>query len=361
MLAARVEKQHAELLRKHLLEAGVLDRNRKTVERKGFVEIPLVNLLTQVKRSELGAIAKLVRKTCALAPAIPAFEIVDQRNAAYYKPKLSFEKIKQALRPKLSEREISYLKGGWEIVGEILILELPRELENKRQIIGKKFLEFFPRIKTVLNREKITDEFRKPVVEVIAGSKTETIHRENYCLFKLDASKVMFSAGNMGERKRMANISNASEVVVDMFAGIGQFSIPIAKHSKPKKVFSIDKNPAAFEYLKENIELNKLRNVEPIFGDCREVAPKNVADRVIMGYFFSQEKFLQTAVNALKEKGVIHYHSLAMKKEIPSRAEEVRTALRELGCEANLMEKRVVKSYAPMRWHAVFDFEIKKI
>ncbi|MBI5252950.1 MAG: class I SAM-dependent methyltransferase family protein [Euryarchaeota archaeon] len=343
MLAARVEKKHAELLRKRLLKAGVLDRDRKIVERERFVEIPLVKSLDETMKK------------------IKGFEIVEQCSAECYKPKLSFEKIKQALRPEVGEREISYLKGGWEIVGEVLIIELPGELENKRQIIGKKFLELFPRIKTVLNRIEITHEFRKPLVEIIAGSKTETVHKENYCLFKLDASKIMFSAGNMGERKRIANISNPSEVVVDMFAGIGYFSIPVAKHSKPKKVFSIEKNPVAFEYLKESIKLNKLRNVEPIFGDCREVAPKNVADRVIMGYFFEQEKFLPAAVNALKKKGVIHYHDLAMKKEIPSRVEDVRAALRELGCEVELIEKRIVKSYAPMRWHAVFDLVVKKI
>lgn len=342
MLAARVERKNAELLRRRLLEAGVLDRERKIVERRGFVEIPLVNLLPQVKR-------------------IKGFEIIKQRSAKYYKPRLSFEKIKQALRPELGEKEINYLKSGWEIVGEILILELPGELENKKHIVGKKFLELFPRVKTVLDRKEIIDEFRKPVVEIIAGSKTETVHKENYCLFKLDASKVMFSAGNMGERKRMAGISNESEVVVDMFAGIGYFSIPIAKHSRPKKVFSVEKNPVAFGYLKENIKLNKLKNVEAIFGDCREVAPKNVADRVIMGYFFDQEKFLPAAANALKERGVIHYHDLTMKKEIPSRVEEVRAALRKLECEADLIEKRAVKSYAPMQWHAVFDFEVKKI
>lgn len=334
MLAARVEKQRAELLRRRLLEAGVLDAGRKIVEREGFVEIPLLK-------------------------KIKGFEIVEQNSAEYYKPKLSFEKIKQALRPELGEK-INSLRGGWEVVGEVLILELPPELDAKK-IIGKKFLELFPRIKTVLNRVEIAHEFRKPLVEIIAGSKTETVHRENYCLFKLDASKIMFSAGNMGERKRMANISNPSEVVVDMFAGIGYFSIPVAKHSKPKRVFSIEKNPVAFEYLKENIKLNKLRNVEPVLGDCREVAPKNVVDRVIMGYFFEQEKFLPAAVNALKKKGVIHYHDLAMKKEIPSRVEEVRAALKKLGCEANLIEKRIVKSYAPIRWHAVFDFEVKKI
>ena len=307
---------------------------RKIVEREGFVEIPV---LKKIKGLEIG-----------------------EQRSANYKPKLSFEKIKQALKPEVGE-EISYLKGGWEIVGEVLILELPEELESKKQIIGKKFLEFFPRVKTVLNRKEIAHEFRKPVVEIIAGSETETIHRENYCAFKWDASKIMFSAGNMGERKRMASISSANEVVVDMFAGIGYFSIPIAKHSKPKKVFSIEKNPVAFDYLKENIELNKLRNVEPILGDCREAALNNIADRVIMGYFFDQEKFLPAAVNALKEKGVIHYHDIAMKKEIQSRVEEVRAALRDLGCEAKLIEKRVVKSYAPMRWHVVFDFEVKKI
>ena len=75
------------------------------------------------------------------------------------------------------------------------------------------------------------------------------------------------------------------EIVVDMFAGIGYFSIPMAVHSKPEKIVSIEINPESFNYLKENLRLNRVEDIiSPVLGDCSTAAPEGIADRVIMGY-----------------------------------------------------------------------------
>jgi tRNA wybutosine-synthesizing protein 2 len=342
VFAVRVEKRHAEEVRKILLEGGKQDRKRRIVKSGDYVEIPVIS-------NERFNLEKYNA------------EVIRQKNPVYCKPRLSAGWMKDALSNILGEEEAKYLKGRWEIIGNILIIELPEKLEDKRHAIGKRLLRIFPRIKTVLNRRGILDAYRRPVAEVIAGTETETIHKENYCSFKLDPTKVMFSAGNIEERRRMAFISREEEVVLDMFAGIGQFTIPLAKHSKPKKVFSIEKNPRAFGYLKENIKLNKLKNVEPILGDCREVSPKDIADRVIMGYFLNACDFLPVGIKALRDgKGVIHYHDLAMKKEISNKAKELKETIEGLGYSADILKKRIVKSYAPMIWHIVLDVSISK-
>lgn len=332
-LAVVVEERSAERIRKRLHRSGMLDTERKILRRNCLVEMPVVK--------------KLKRYKC-----------VEQAVPEYYCPRINQKTVKRHLASILGEKELGLMKGRWETIGDALILELPKELHAKRREIGSAFLKMFPRTKTVLNRRGIADIFREPKAEVIAGTKTEAVHKENYCRFKLDPTKVMFSAGNIEERRRMAHVSNEREVVLDMFAGIGQFTIPMAKRSRPKKIFAVEKNPIAFRYLKENIELNKLRNVYPILGDCRKVSPKGVADRVIMGYLFDTEKFLPVAVRALKSEGIIHYHCTSMKKELGEKQKNVMRILYRLGCKPKLIKTRIVKSYAPSRWHVVFDIKV---
>jgi len=120
----------------------------------------------------------------------------------------------------------------------------------------------------------------------------------------------MWSKGNTTERKRIAGLVEKGETVVDLFAGIGYFSIPIAVHSMVDKIYSIEINPTAYDYLCQNITLNDVSGkIKPLYGNCRELAPEGVADRVLMGYIGNTHHYLDVALSALKDEGgVIHYH-----------------------------------------------------
>ena len=80
---------------------------------------------------------------------------------------------------------------------------------------------------------------RKKAAVSLEVKKTETINKENGCLFKLDLAKVMWSKGNNNERLRIAKLVGDGETVIDMFAGIGYFSIHIAVHSNAKRSFPL--------------------------------------------------------------------------------------------------------------------------
>lgn len=334
MLAVRVERRSAEHMRRILKNDDLLDRSRRIIKKEKFVEFPVTS--GKIRTIDID------------------FTIVEQTSPEYRHPSLSFEEVKKTLGERLRIDPES-LRGGWEKIGDILIIELSDELREKKHAIGEELLKLFPKSKSVVNRKAIEGTHRKPLVEVIAGSGTETIHKENYCKFKIDVARVMFSAGNVNERQRMAAISNNTETVLDMFSGIGQFCIPLAKHSRPRKVYSIEKSPVTFEFLKENVRLNRLGNVEPILGDCREVKTPE-CDRIIMGYFFDPERFLPRAIESLASNGTIHFHDIVMKKDIPQRKEEIKKDLKKLGRDTELSH-RIVKSYAPSRWHVVFDID----
>jgi len=278
---------------------------------------------------------------------------------------IPFNNIKKNLNGNIPKNLIKNIPDKWEKIGEVLILDLPSDLNEHKKSIGKEYAKVL-NCKSVLNvLESISGEFRTPKTELIYGKKdTTTIHIENKIRFKLDPSKVMFSSGNMNERIRIGHIAKKDETIVDMFAGIGYFTLPIAVHSKPKKIYAIEKNPISYNFLSENIVLNDVTDTVKIFnGDNRELAPINVADRIIMGYFGATIRYLPTAFKCLKNKsGIIHFHDKYPDKKIPENAlDDIRIEARKLNLYVELINTIKVKSYAPGISHYVFDLKIDEI
>jgi tRNA wybutosine-synthesizing protein 2 len=251
---------------------------------------------------------------------------------------------------------------GFQTVGSIAILK-PGLSQKDAMLQAQQILRKLPRIESVYRYSgPISGDLRIPKTSFVAGKKSSvTVHKENSCLYKLDVQKVMFSKGNLLERARLPKLVRPGEIITDMFAGIGYFSIPLGK-SPARKIYSIELNPVAFRYLKENISLNKLSGkVIPILGDCRKAKVPEKADRIVMGYFPGTEKFLPAAFRLLKPDGIIHYHDTFRKADLWEASERI---LREHSQEAGFypirMEKRMVKQYAPGAYHVVVDAEFRK-
>ena len=275
---------------------------------------------------------------------------------------IPFEQIKKSLTEEISLDLIDRIPNKWEKVGDVLTIKVPTELSIYKEKIGEKYAEVL-NCKTVMNDVGgITGIFRVPNFEIIYGSEnTETIHKENGVRFKLDPQRVMFSSGNMDERIRMATVSNKNETVVDLFAGIGYFSLPMAVHSRPKRIFACEINPVSYDYLCKNIVINDVSSiVESLKGDSREVAPKNVADRVIMGYIGGTGMFLSTAFECLRNHtGIIHYHDTFSEDLFLDKALKiVQKEAEKYELKIEVLRHKLVKSYAPGISHFVFDIKI---
>jgi len=253
----------------------------------------------------------------------------------------------------------------WEKIGDVLIIKLAPHLQRYRREIGRVYAEVL-HCKTVLQEKHgISGVYREPHLEIIYGDKnTETIHMENRIRYMLDPQKIMFSSGNMDERIRMSRISKNNEIIVDLFAGIGYFTLPLAVYSRPQHIYACEINPLAYKYLCKNIVLNDVTTiVEPLLGDNRNVAPRNVADRIIMGYIKDTHTFLPTAFNCLKDKGgVIHYHEVLPNELLP---DHLKKKLIDIAQKHNkkirFLKYRHIKSYSPGVTHVVMDLLIKKI
>ena len=178
----------------------------------------------------------------------------------------------------------------------------------------------------------------------------------------MDPTKVYFSPRLSQEHWRIAQQVKEGEVVVDMFTGIGPFAIQIAKNHEKVKIYAIDLNPDAIEYLKKNIYVNKVeRKVIPLLGDVRKVIEDHltgVADRVIMNLPENAIKFISVACKSLKKNGgILHYHSFETEPNVLEKAahklkDPVESSGRVIG---KVLNSHLVKAVAPYEWHVVLD------
>ncbi|MBO8181344.1 MAG: class I SAM-dependent methyltransferase family protein [Archaeoglobus sp.] len=330
-LAIKVPKNKAESVRKRAEQIGAKDKERLITVEGNYVVIPILE---------------------EFAEEFSEFEIIEQENPLFARKR----RLGDILKGRIPQELYRHIPRAYKILGDVILVKLSDEISAHAKEIGEALLELHPNCKSVWRDMGKSGALRKPKLEFLAGdvNAKETIKLENGCFFKFDVTKVMFASGNQHEKMRVAKLIREGEVVVDMFAGIGYFSIPIAKHSKAEKIYAIEINPDSYFYLLENMKLNAIDNIIPILGDSKYVTPERVADRVIMGHINCHE-FIDVAINALRDKGIIHYHE-AVPLAVKNRPiERLKNAAKKLDREIKILDYKKVKNYSPGVVHVVVD------
>jgi len=284
-------------------------------------------------------------------------------------------KFKEMLKIELKKKEVipedlfNLLPRGYQELNHIAILNLKPELRKYATQIAESMHEILPSLIAIWHRcGEIQGKFRQPqgLSHLWGDTKSEIILTENHVKYKFDFTKIMFAKGNVTERRILPTRIKEGEVIIDMFAGIGYFSLGMARTKKPKKIYSIEWNPEAYNYLCENIHLNHVESIiTPIFGDCKEkiVGLKEnniIADRIIMGLLPAPVNAISSALSVIKtDGGVIVYEGVEGKESTELFDEFSEIANRE-GFLTSVIERRIVKIYKPHLYHIVIEILVKK-
>ncbi len=270
--------------------------------------------------------------------------------------------LKELLKDIIGEKAARAV-GAFDLIGDIAVIRIPEELRAHSEIIGKTLMKINKNVKSVWAQiGPVEGDFRIRELVHIAGEKrSETIYKENGCIFKVDVTKVFFTPRLSQERKRIADLVSDNETVFNMFAGVGTFSIVIAK-KKFAVVHSSEINPHAYNYMVENISLNKLKGmVIPYLNDAAEVAEKleGKADRVLMPLPEKAIEYYKYAIKTLKNHGFVHIY---LHISYPKGSNENDALIKgsDLIPTGKVIYYRVVRQVGPRTVQAVYDVEINK-
>ena len=282
-----------------LTKFGLADKSLVIQREEEFLYIPLVRAPHGIELTTF--------KT-----QIPTFTLL---NAVFSEKELPPENLFQALEDKLPRELLPSVPQAFDIIGDIVVIDIPSQLKLYQNKIGEAILQTQKNVKTVLAKASdISGVFRVRDYDYIAGEhKTQTVHREFGCQFHVDIAKAYFSPRLSHEHKRVAVQVQDKEVVADLFAGVGPFSVLIGKRYPKVTVYAVDLNPDAVKLLEANVRVNKVEDrVFPILGDAREITKtrlKGKADRVIMNLPETAIDFVDAACTAIKpEGGIVHFY-----------------------------------------------------
>ena len=274
--------------------------------------------------------------------------------------------LKKALESIFTSQESGELVSAFDQIGDIIIVRIPDSLLSKKKLIGETLLKNVKIVKSVFYQASpVEGDFRTRNLEILAGEdRTETEYKEFGCRFIVDVENAFFSPRLSTERERIANLIQDGEIMVNMFAGVGMFSIMAAKKKKCT-VYSIDINPIASKLCKKNIELNKIAGkVVSINGDTSKIIEEQLqgkGDRTLMLLPERSDEFLESAIKTTKDGGIIHYYSHihADKKSDAGKLSE-KHYLEVTPVKSEILTSKIVRPVGPRYYQTVVDVKIFK-
>lgn len=271
--------------------------------------------------------------------------------------------LKQALQKKLTKKEILLLVRAFDSVGDIAIIEIPKELEKKEKTIAETLLNLFKNIKTVAKKlGGHKGKYRTQKLKILAGEKKKiTEYKENNIRLKLDVEKCYFSPRLSNERLRIAKQIKKNEKILVMFSGIGVYPIVFAKNSPAKEIYGIELNSVAHKYALENMILNKTSDkVKLIKGDVQEKIKdiKIKFDRILMPLPKQAENFLESAFLVSKKGTIIHFYTFSQQDKFKDAEKTIIEKCKKRQKKCKVLNIIKCGQSAPRKYRICIDFKV---
>ena len=279
-------------------------------------------------------------------------------------------RLRHLLAETVPPRYLTDVYNSYDIVGDIAVIRLTDASASFSVEIANAVMEVHKNVKTVLGqRDAVHGDFRLRKLDFIKGeNRTTTVHKEWNCLFSVDLKNCYFSPRLSFERMRIAKQVKDGETMLNMFAGVGCFSVVTARYSNVGKVYSVDINPCAVAFMAKNVRMNRVvERVFPILADAKTVAQTSLhrmVNRVLMPLPERAFEYLPFALLALKNKeGWIHYYDseYGRKKEdaVQKVVLKVSEKLQRLQVSYDFSFVRTVRSTAPNWYQVVLDIDVR--
>ncbi|XP_071678849.1 tRNA (guanine(37)-N(1))-methyltransferase [Lolium perenne] len=254
LLALRIPRELASAVTRLLRSGCLLDmpRVKPVVEDPESDKHRLVVLSEKVQNPDLSDIPEQVRDSLKQLCSVDVVPYALTLGYSYW----SADHILKQLLPAGVE-----VPSSFETIGHVAHLNIPDDLLIYKDVIAKVIYDKnYPRIQTVVNKVgAISNEFRVPKFEILAGKNDMVTEVKQYgATFKLDYGLVYWNSRLEHEHIRLVSLFKKGDVICDMFAGIGPFSVPAGQ--KGCIVYANDLNPDSVHYLKINAKINKVED-----------------------------------------------------------------------------------------------------
>ncbi|MCG3220163.1 MAG: class I SAM-dependent methyltransferase family protein [Candidatus Heimdallarchaeota archaeon] len=347
-IGIRINYSKAEHLRKWLSSHNALNQSLSFIKEENSLIMPLI--LSEEEASNL-----LMTYIEDVQFIIGVFQFEEKD----FHPKNLFEVVKKII----PANQHKYIPKAYDMIGDIVIVDIPEEISNYNNEIGSSLRDLFPSINSVYRKaSSVSGEFRIRELELIAGEeKCETVHLEYGIRVSVNVCKTYFSPRLGEEHKRVADSVKQNECIIDLFTGVGSFPLHIAKNHE-SEVYAIDINKNAIECLEKSILMNKLKGtIHPIHSDCRE-AVKSIpkADRVIMNLPSKSLEFVDITCDILKPNGILYfYYFTSEKSPKEDMIKELNKKLTKSGWKIKkTLDFRKVRDSAPREIQACLEVSI---
>jgi tRNA (guanine37-N1)-methyltransferase len=321
----RVLRKDGEATRRDLAESGLLRTDLEIRHEGDFLVLPLAGTPTDVPPSWGTVVDR-------------EFAAVSRKGPVRYRDVLDWAEAEKDLLPR-----------AFDVVGDIVLIRLPRELEPRKASVGEALLRFVPGARVVGLDHGVHGADRRRTVERIAGAGPwRTRHRENGVDLEVDVETAYFSPRLAREHERVAEEVRPHDRVYDLCCGVGPFSVTIAHRDPTAVVTAVDANPEAIALLRATLGRYPFGGrVTPLVARLEEFLPTAASvERSVMNLPHEGIKYLPSVARTTAPGGRLYYYEVVARSELATRGTALVNLLAPTGA-FEVAAERVVHPYSP--------------